>query len=167
MEAFMILSRSILALLVLLFAAALVVQPASAQQYVQKWDLYGGYSELITRSPSVDLSQHGYNFTFGRNINHWLAMGLDFSDFRGNDGLSAFGGDLAAKLPASLVAQVPPIMLQPLAATKFRLPFDASTWTVAIGPQFNLRKTKWVTPFGGPSSARSTTRLWQMPRSSA
>lgn len=143
-------TRLFLSALILLVVAVVVVQPVVAQQYVQKWDMYGGYSELITRSPSVDLSQHGYNFTVGRNINYWLALGLDFSDFRGNDGLSASGGDLAARLPSSLVAQVPAVMLQPLAATKFSLPYDASTWTVAVGPQFNLRKNKWATLFGGP-----------------
>lgn len=116
--------------LLVLFAVALIaliaVQPVHAQVSFQKWDMYAGYTYLHT--PTMDLSQHGYNLSFGRNINHWLALGMDFSHFNGS-------GIQTAPLTPSLSLNVP---------------YDASTTTFAAGTQFQVRKVKWVTPFFRP-----------------
>jgi opacity protein-like surface antigen len=121
--------RRLLLAAAVLLAALITIQPAFAQRdSVQKWDVYGGYSYLNT--PTNDLSQNGYNFSFGRNINRWLALGLDFSHFNGS-------GSQAQALPAPLSGSL-------------QVPFDASTSTFAAGTQFQVRKTKWVTPFFRP-----------------
>lgn len=132
----------LLAVIVLVVAAAL---PASAQVSFQKWDMYAGYSYLNT--PTNDLSQHGFNTSFGRNINKWVALGLDFSHFNGSGPQIATGTDLAARLPASLLAGVPPSIIS---GVRLSVPVNASTTTFAAGTQFQVRKNKWVTPFFRP-----------------
>jgi opacity protein-like surface antigen len=117
--------RFLLASLILMFAF-FAVQPATAQQSFQKWDSYFGYSYLNT--PDNSISQQGYNMSFGRNINHWLALGLDYSHFNGS------GMQTAPVLPTLTL----------------HVPYDASTSTFAAGTQFQVRKTKWVTPFFRP-----------------
>jgi len=121
--------RRLLAVGVLTIAALITIQPATAQdQSVQKWDLYGGYSYLNT--PTNSLGQQGFNLSFGRNINRWLALGLDFSHFAGS-------GTQAMPLPAPLTGSL-------------NVPYDASTSTFAAGTQFQVRPNKWITPFFRP-----------------
>jgi len=142
--------RILLALLVLVCAVGVVVQPAAAQQYVQKWDMYGGYTHLNIYSPSVNMSQYGYNLSFGRNINNWLALGADFSNFRGTGAQTTSGIKLAAKIPPELLAGLPSSYQAAILGTSFNVPLNAETTTFALGTQFQLRKTKWITPIFGP-----------------
>lgn len=133
------------ALTVIVVAA---VQPATAQITFRKWDMYAGYSYLNT--PTNNISQYGYNLSFGRNINHWLALGMDYSNFRGSGAQSATGAEMAAKLPTSVLQQLPPGTAQLLPGVTLNVPLAASTSTFAAGTQFQVRKTKWVTPFFRP-----------------
>jgi hypothetical protein len=50
---------------------------------------------------------------------------------------------LTPALQQQLAAVVPP-------GLPISLPFDSTTYTFAAGPQFNLRKFKWVTLFARP-----------------
>jgi opacity protein-like surface antigen len=141
-------TRLSLLALVILVIAVVAVQPASAQQYVQKWDAYGGYTYLNT--PTNSMSQYGYNLSFGRNINNWLALGADFSNFRGSGAQGATGTELAAKLPAAALAGLPPSLIPALPLIGVSVPVNLNTSTFAAGTQFQIRKTKWVTPFARP-----------------
>lgn len=111
--------------------------PALAQQeYVNRWDLFTAYSHLS--SPSVNLEQTGFNTSFGANLTRWLAVGGDFSVFKG-DGSIALSSTTIAPILASFLGPANPLV-----------PFSATTYTFAAGPQFNLRKYKWVTLFARP-----------------
>ena len=111
--------------------------PALAQQeYVNRWDLYTAYSHLT--SPSVNLEQNGFNTSFGANLTRWLAVGGDFSVFKG-DGSIALSNTTIAPILAPFLGGLNPVV-----------PFSATTYTFAAGPQFNLRKYKWVTLFARP-----------------
>jgi len=111
--------------------------PARAQQeYVPRYDLFTGYSHLT--SPSVSLQQNGFNASFGANLLRWLAVGADFSVFKGNGSI-----ELAKTNVAPLLAPV-------LGGRNPSIPFSATTYTFAAGPQFEFRKYKWITLFARP-----------------
>jgi hypothetical protein len=125
------------ALFWLLILALFACLPASAQQnYVNRYDLFTGYSHLS--SPSVNLGQNGFNASFGVNVLRWLALGADFSVFKG-------GGSI--ELAKTNVA---PLLAPFLNGLNPSLPFSADTYTFAAGPQLNLRIFKWVTLFARP-----------------
>jgi opacity protein-like surface antigen len=123
----------------------LIAVPATAQVSFQKWDMYAGYSYLNT--PTNDLAQHGFNLSFGRNINKWVALGMDFSRHQGSGPQVATGTDMAARLPAGLLpASVAPL----LPGIRLSVPVNASSTTFAAGTQFQVRKNKYLTPFFRP-----------------
>ena len=124
------------------------VLPASAQTSFQKWDMYAGYSYLNT--PTNDIAQHGFNLSFGRNINKWLALGMDFSRHEGTGAQNATGTDMVARLPSTIVAGLPASLAPALPGIKLNVPVNASSATFAAGTQFQVRKNKWVTPFFRP-----------------
>jgi opacity protein-like surface antigen len=111
--------------------------PARAQQgYVPRYDLLTGYSHLS--SPSVSLQQNGFNASFGANLLRWLAVGADFSVFKGDGSIELAKTKVASQLAPFLGGLNPSI------------PFSATTYTFAAGPQFEFRKYKWVTLFARP-----------------
>ena len=111
--------------------------PARAQQeYVPRYDLFTGYSHLT--SPSVSLEQNGFNASFGGNLLRWLAVGADFSVFQGNGSIELAKTNVAPLLAPFLGGRNPSI------------PFSATTYTFAAGPQFEFRKYKWITLFARP-----------------
>lgn len=136
--------------LIALAILMLVVSAATAQQApsFQKWDMYAGYSYLNT--PTNSLSQHGFNLSFGRNINRWVALGMDFSKHNGSGPQFATGSELATRLPASVLAGLPAGAAQLLPGVRVKIPVDASSATFAAGTQFQVRYNKWFTPFFRP-----------------
>jgi len=140
--------KALIAIAVFVLVLA-IATPASAQTPpFQKWDMYAGYSYLNT--PSKDLTQHGYNLSFGHNVNKWLALGIDISRFNGSAPQPSTGAEVAKRISPTLLAGVPAPLLQALPGVKVQLPVDASTTTFAAGTQFQLRKNRWVTPFFRP-----------------
>lgn len=130
-------TRSHLILLLIILATLSISLPALAQQeHVNRWDLFTAYSHLT--SPSVSLEQNGFNTSFGANLTHWLAVGGDFSVLKGDGSIGLANTKVAPLLAPFLGGQNPLI------------PFSATTYTFAAGPQFNLRKFKWVTLFARP-----------------
>jgi Outer membrane protein beta-barrel domain len=97
---------------------------AAAQQTVNRFDLFTGYSHLS--SPSVSLQQNGFNTSFGVNVTRWLALGADFSVFTG-DGSIALAD---TKISSTVKSLLPPGL---------SVPFGAKTYTFAAGPQINIR----------------------------
>lgn len=110
---------------------------AAAQQTVNRFDLFTGYSHLS--SPSVELGQNGFNTSFGVNANRWLALGADFSIFTG-DGSIALKD---TKIAGTLAPFLPP-------GANPSVPFGAKTYTFAAGPQVNIRHFDKVTFFVRP-----------------
>ncbi len=124
--------------LFLLFLLASSVAFAQ-QDYVPRYEVFGSYSYLS--SPKLNLVERGFNAEFGVNVNRWFTFGGDYSIFTGHSDI--FPRDLTPALQAQLATVVPP------GVTVF-LPFDSTTYTFAVGPQFALRKMKWVTLFARP-----------------
>jgi hypothetical protein len=124
----------------LFLACVLLASPAVAQQdYVPHYEVFGSFSYLT--SPKLNLVERGFNGSFGVNMNRWLTLGGDYSVFTGHSDI--FPQDLTPALQLQLAAVVPP-------GTLVFLPFDSTTYTFAVGPQFSLRKMKWVTLFARP-----------------
>jgi len=119
------------------FSLLLSVSAFAQQDYVGRFNAFGGYSFLD--SPKLNLFENGFNGEFGVNIKRWVAFGFDFSIFTGGSNL------VPSDLNAATLQQLAPVLvLLPPGAT-ISVPFDATTSTYAIGPQFNIRKYKPVT----------------------
>jgi hypothetical protein len=124
----------------LVLAFCLVSATAFAQQdYVPRYEGFAAYSYL--NSPKLNLVERGFNAELGVNMNRWLTFGADYSIFTGHS--TIFPQDLTPALQLQLATLVPP-------GVPVFLPFDSTTYTFAAGPQFSLRKFKWVTLFARP-----------------
>jgi hypothetical protein len=124
---------------VICLLVVLVCLPAFGQQsYINRYDVFTGYSYL--RTPTPGLTQHGFNGTIGANFRRWFAMGIDFSTFSGNMGLTVNQTKLAPTLKTML----------PSTLMGYAVPVDASTYTFAAGPQINIRKWERLTLFVRP-----------------
>lgn len=130
-------------ILLLLFLSVTVVTCFSQQAYVAKYSTFTAFSYLST--PSLNLTQRGFDTDFGLNLRSWLTVGGDFSYNSGssslvpNDLSSAALGKLAPYLP-----YLPP-------GTVLAVPYNSSTYTYEAGPQFNYRKLRKVTFFARPA----------------
>jgi len=148
--------RYLLCILMLFVALAAVAQ----QDYVSRFDTFAGYSYLAT--PNLSLNQNGVNFEGGVNATRWLALGADYSYFKGsatllpNQLVQSKQDELNSVFTPPFAYFPPPI---PAALGAFfganpgytlKVPYDASTWTFAAGPQINYRHFKAVTLFIRP-----------------
>lgn len=125
---------------ILVLSVCLLSTGAFAQQdYVPHYEGFAGYSYL--NSPKLNLIERGFNASAGVNVNRWLTFGADYSIFTGHS--TIFPQDLTTAIQLQLAAVVPP-------GVPVFLPFDSTTYTFAAGPQFSLRKFKWVTLFARP-----------------
>ncbi len=115
----------------------------SQQDYVSRYSAYTAFSYLST--PSLNLTQRGFDGDFGVNLRSWLTLGGDFSYNGGHSSL------LPSDLSASAQAKLAPIL--PLLPPGFVLavPYNSSTYTYEAGPQFNYRRLKKVTFFARPA----------------
>lgn len=122
--------------LLAVFFAGLCLPAFGQQEHVNKYDLYTGFSYMI--SPARNLTERGFNGEFGVNVKRWLSLGGDFSVIVGK-------GDVFARHTVfePLLAPLPPTVNP-------AVPFDSTTYTFAAGPQFNLRKWDKITLFVRP-----------------
>ena len=136
----------------LLFVIALVswlALPAFAEQdYVTRFDVYGGYAFLD--SPQVGLFENGFAAQVGFRPKPWYSIGFDYS-------ISA--GDLTLTpnlLPSSLQQQLGAQFAQLAAAGQLppgyqlRVPAHSRTQTFAVGPQLAYRHFTHATIFVRP-----------------
>jgi hypothetical protein len=140
------------------------VLPASAQTSFQKWDMYAGYSYLNT--PTNDIAQHGFNLSFGRNINKWLALGMDFSRHEGTGAQNATGTDMVARLPSTIVAGLP-ASLAPALLTDLSLRRRSQKQVILL-PSTHLRRTRisgafFVLSRGAPQRVTATLVICRRP----
>ena len=139
----------------LFLVSVLLLLSASAfpqQEYVGKYDAFGGYSFLNT--PKLNLFENGFNGQFGVNVRRWLSLGGDFSVFSGSSNLypnmlstskqQQLGEVLMTPPPAGLAGLIPPGYV-------IFAPYDTTTYTFTAGPQFNYRHFDAVTFFIHPS----------------
>ena len=115
----------------------------SQQEYVARYTVFTAFSYYST--PSLNLTQRGFDGDFGVNIRSWLTLGGDFS----------YGNGASALLPSSLSpsvqAKLAPFLQYLPPGTVLAVPYSASTYTYEAGPQFNYRKMKKVTLFARPA----------------
>jgi hypothetical protein len=129
------------AVLVLVLLTALT--GFSQQTEVTQFAAFGAYSYLST--PSLNLTQRGFDGDFGYNYRSWLTLGFDFSTFTGHTSL--FPSDLSAATQAKLIPFLPSLPPGYILA----VPYNTSTQTYEGGPQFNYRHFKHLTLFARPA----------------
>jgi len=115
----------------------------SQQTDITQFSVIGGYSYLAT--PSLNLAQRGFNGDFAQNVRPWLSVGFDFSVFTGYSSL--LPSYLNAKTQGKLTHLLPPGF--PVSAVA--VPYNSSTYTYQLGPQFNYRRFKHGTFFVRPA----------------
>src|SRR5580658_5161703 len=129
------------AVLLLVFLSALTC--FAQQTEVTQFAAFGAYSYLST--PSLNLTQRGFDGDFGYNYKSWLTLGFDFSTFTGHTSL--YPNDLSQSTQAKLIPFLP--LLPP--GYILAVPYNASTQTYEGGPQFNYRHFKHLTLFARPA----------------
>jgi hypothetical protein len=115
----------------------------SQQTEILQFAGFGAYSYLST--PSLNLTQRGFDGDFGYNYRPWLTLGFDFSTFGGHSSLVP--NDLSASTQAKLIPYLP--LLPP--GYVLAVPYNSSTQTYEGGPQFNYRHFKHLTLFARPA----------------
>jgi hypothetical protein len=115
----------------------------SQQTDITQFSVIGGYSYLAT--PSLNLAQRGFNGDIAANVRPWLSVGFDFSRFTGFSSLlpSYLNAGTEVKLIHLLPPGVPPSVVA--------VPYNSSTDTYQVGPQFNYRRLKHATFFVRPA----------------
>lgn len=121
----------------------------SQQDYVGRFDVYGGYSFLTT--PKLNLFERGLHTQVGFNLNKWLAMGFDFSTFDAHSSLvpDMLNSATQAKVGPAMAALIAAGMVPP--GYSLWVPYNTRTYTYAAGPQLNYRHFKQVTFFIHPN----------------
>jgi hypothetical protein len=126
-----------------LFLLLAAVNCFSQQTDVKQFAAFGAFSYLST--PSLNLTQRGFDGDFGVNMRSWLTLGGDFSYAAGHTSL--LPNDLNAATQAKLAPFLP--LLPP--GYVLAVPYNSSTYTYEAGPQFNYRGLKKVTFFARPA----------------
>ena len=127
----------------------LISAGCAAQDYVGRYDVYGGFTYLD--SSNVSLAQRGFHLQTGYRPRRWLSLGFDYSISTGHSDItpSMLTTQLQQQLGAVLAAltaagQVPP-------GYSLHVPFDSTTQTFAAGPQLDFHHFQRVTLFVRPS----------------
>lgn len=113
------------------------------QDYIARYSTFAAYSYLST--PSLNLTQRGFDGDLGVNIRPWLTLGGDFS--YGSGHASLVPGNLSASAQSKLAPIIP--LLPP--GFVLAVPYNARTFTYEAGPQFNYRKQQHFTYFVRPA----------------
>jgi hypothetical protein len=126
-----------------LFLLSTVLTCFSQQTDVRQFAAFGAFSYLST--PSLNLTQRGFDGDFGYNLRSWVSLGFDFSYNGGHSSL--LSNDLNSATQAKLAPFLP--LLPP--GFILAVPYNSSTYTYEAGPQFNYRRLKKVTLFVRPA----------------
>lgn len=135
--------------LILTLATLLLAVPSFAQQdYVARFDVYGGYAFLD--SPHVSLFENGFAAQVGVRMRRWVSVGFDYSRAAGDLKLSA--EQLVPSLQQSLGAQLAALAAAGRLPPGYTLsvPSRSVTQTFAAGPQLAYRGLKHETLFLRP-----------------
>lgn len=138
-----------LSALILTLALLLLAAPAFGQQdYVARFDAYGGYAFLD--SPHVSLFENGFAAQVGARPRRWLSLGFDYSRTSGD--LTLTPNLLLDSLQQSLGAQLTQMVAAHMIPANYALvvPTHSVTQTFAAGPQLAYRGMKHATLFWRP-----------------
>jgi hypothetical protein len=134
-------------------ATLLTASHAFAQQdYVGRFDVYGGYAYL--NSPHISLAESGFQTQAGVRVWSWMTLGFDFSTETGDTSLTA--GLLTTALQQQLGAQLAALEAEGEVPANYVLtmPIHSSTQTYAGGPQFSWHGWSRATLFVRPAVGR-------------
>lgn len=131
---------------VLLLLVGTVVAAFGQQTEVNRIDIFTGYSFL--RTNSISLNQHGFNGSFGLNVNRWLGLGADFGIYKGSVNLKVADTKLPGVLTAQATTPQQAAFLAQIAGAG--VDTDTTTYTFAAGPQINYRHFQRLTLFVRP-----------------
>ena len=154
-----------------LFVAILVflaqIPSAFAQQdYIGRYDLYTGFSDLYT--PNLNsINQKGFHLQAGINNNKWLSTGFDYSIQTGNTSLVPGFASPAIVAGITQLYELYGLSegtegLPPTYAVN--VPLSATTQTFTAGSQLNYRHFSKVTLFIRPSLAAFRLEATAHPR---
>jgi hypothetical protein len=115
----------------------------SQQTDITEFAIVGAYSYLST--PSLNLTQRGFDGELGVNVRSWLAFGGDFSYNSGHSSL------VPNQLSSSVQAQLAPIIPHLPRGFILAVPYNSATYTYEAGPQFSYRRLKKITFFARPA----------------
>jgi hypothetical protein len=129
---------AIAARLLICSLAIFVCLPAFAQEdiSINRFTLYTGFDYMT--SPAMHLSQRGFDTDFGVTVKPWLGLGVDFS--AAGDGIISGGGTINGSqtvFAPAISPFLPPGMV--------KVPFNSTTYTIAVGPQIYIRKIRKIT----------------------
>jgi len=119
-----------------------------AQEYITRYDAFGGYAFLD--SPHIGLFENGFALQAGFRPKTWYSVGFDYSRTTGDTTLtpdllpSALQQTLGAQLAKLAAAGLLPPGYQ------LRIPVHSRTHTFAVGPQLAFRHFTHVTIFLRP-----------------
>ncbi|HSU66739.1 MAG TPA: hypothetical protein VLJ39_07700 [Tepidisphaeraceae bacterium] len=127
---------------------ALAIPLFGQQDYVARFDAYGGYAFLD--SPHVNLFENGFAVQTGVRMRRWLSLGFDYSRSTGD--LKLTPEMLLPSLQQSLGAQLGALAVAGRLPAGYSLTVPASsvTQTFAAGPQLAYRHLKHETLFLRP-----------------
>jgi len=129
-----------------LFVLCFALTAFAQQDYVGRYDAYTGFT--YAASPDIKLDQRGFHTQGGLNLNRWLSMGLDYSIFTGRASLKP--SYLSTSEQNQLVGFAASQNIPPSVVAGLLLPYDATTHTLAGGPQLAYRHFKRFTLFVHP-----------------
>lgn len=128
-------------ILICLAVCCLTLTAYSQQAEVGRYDAFSGVSYVASRD--LNLAQRGFHSQTGVNVNRWLSIGLDYSVFSGHSSLQP--SQLSPRVQNDLIAFAVSQKLPPSVVAGISVPYDATTYTVAGGPQLAYRRWKRVT----------------------
>ena len=136
--------RSTFILLLVSFLSLGVMTCFAQQTTILQYSAFSAFSYLST--PSLNLTQRGFDGDFGVNMRSWLTLGGDFSYQNGHSTL--LPNDLNTATQAKLAPLVP-IFKQ--LGIPIAVPYNGTVYTYEAGPQFNYRRLKKLTFFARPA----------------
>ena len=118
-----------------------VALPAFAQEdiSINRYTLYTGFDYMT--SPAMHLSQRGFDTDFGITVKPWLGLGVDFS--AAGNGIISGGGTINGSQTVFAPAIGP--IIEPIPTSAIQVPFNSTTYTIAVGPQIYIRKIRKIT----------------------
>jgi hypothetical protein len=131
-----------------LFPLLLAPMAFGQEDYVGRYDVYGGY--LYLSSPIINLGESGIHTQIGINPTKWYSLGFDFSAGSGDTILTT--NMMKPSMQQVVAAQLAPFKAAGLLPANYEpvVPLHSQSETYAAGPQFNYRHFRAITLFAHP-----------------
>jgi hypothetical protein len=141
-------SKSISPFLLAVVLVVLAVPLFGQQDYVARYDVYGGYAFL--NSSNINLFENGFAVQAGIRPRRWFSLGVDYT--RASGDLTLTPNLLVPSLQQALAAELAQLMAAHVIPANYSLvvPAHSVTQTVAVGPQLAYRGLKHETLFLRP-----------------